>query len=234
MEVGFPIGYFKGYEVEGIYRTQEEIDAVGEEHPELVKNLKPGDLKYKDNNGDGLLTSDDMVMTGNPFPDLAYGMNTNLEFKGFDLSVFLQGVSGNQIFSEMIHWTQNMSLTGNQSTATLNRWKPGAEDGNADATLPRAELDRTQNQRLSDRYIEDGDYLRLKNLTIGYTIPTAFSGRIGVDRLRIYLQGQNLLTFADYSMYDPEVGSSGNLNIGIDRGTYPVPRIFLGGIQLNF
>lgn len=234
MEVGFPIGYFKGYEVEGIYRTQQEIDAVAEVYPDLVENLKPGDIIYRDQNSNGELNAEDMVMIGNPYPDIIYSFNAGLYYNDFDFSFQFQGIQGNEIFSEMIHWTQNMSLTGNQSAATLNRWRPVAEDNNASATLPRAELDRTVNQRLSDRYIEDGSYLRLKNVTLGYTLANQWSERIGIERFRIYFKGQNLLTFTNYSMFDPEIGSGENLNAGIDRGTYPVPRVYLVGVQLDF
>ncbi len=234
MEVGFPIGYFKGYEMLGIYKTQEEIDAVKAEYPSLVKNLKPGDIIYKDQDSNGSLNADDMVMIGNPFPDFIYGLKAGFDYKGVDFSLFFQGIKGNQIFNEMRHWTQNMSLTGNQSIETLNRWKPDAEDGNIFATLPRAELDRTTNQKLSDRYVEDGDYLRLKNVTLGYTFPESIINQIGVSNLRVYAQSQNLFTWTKYSMFDPEISPGGNLSTGIDSGTYPVPRIFTIGVQLSF
>ncbi len=244
-EVGYPIGYFLGYQVDGIYRTQAEIDAVAAVNPNLVKGSKPGDLIYRDQDENGLLNGDDMVNIGSPIPDFMYGLNANLAYRGVDMSVLVQGVYGNEIFSEMIHWTQNMSLTGNQSTEVLNRWLSTPENAspsevaqieqhNAQATLPRAELDRTANQRQSDRYIEDGSYLRLRNVTLGYTLPDPWTSRIGMKRMRVYVQGQNLLTLTNYSMFDPEITSSDNLGVGIDRGVYPVPRVFLMGLNINF
>ncbi|HEY0743684.1 MAG TPA: TonB-dependent receptor [Chryseosolibacter sp.] len=226
-KVGEPIGYFNGYVVDGLFQ-------VGESSP-LQPNARPGDIRFKDLNGDGALNSSDKTNIGHFLPDFAYGLNFSANWKGFDAMLFLQGVSGNEIYSVVKYDLEGMTRLFNSGTAVLDRWTPE----NTNTSVPRAVSgDPNQNARASDRFVENGSYFRIKNLTIGYNVPAAIT-RNAVARLRIYATTQNLLTATKYkSGYDPEIGNrnagSNGLTQGIDYGQFPQARSLVVGVQVGF
>jgi TonB-linked SusC/RagA family outer membrane protein len=236
-KVGEPIGYFNGFVTDGLYQT-------GEAHP-LQPEARAGDIKFRDLNNDGSLNALDKTNIGHFLPDFSYGVNFSGSWKGFDAMLFLQGVSGNEIYSVVKYELEGMSRLFNSGAAVLDRWTPE----NTNTNVPRAiSGDPARNGRASDRFIEDGSYLRVKNLTIGYTFPSKMFAGLGenaLTKLRIYAMSQNLLTFTKYdSGYDPEIGNrsmeqanqplSNTLIQGIDFGQFPQARSVVVGIQVGF
>jgi len=230
-KVGEPIGFFNGYLVDGIFQ-------VGESHP-LQPNARPGDIRFRDLNGDGALNSDDKTNIGHFLPDFSYGVNLSANWKGFDAMLFLQGVSGNEIYSVVKYDLEGMTRLFNSGTAVLNRWTP--ENPNTD--VPRAVSgDPNQNARASSRFVENGSYFRIKNLTLGYSIPASSLASISngsLTRCRIYATTQNLLTITKYeSGFDPEIGNrnanTNGLTQGIDYGQFPQARSIVVGLQIGF
>lgn len=189
----------------------------------LNKYTRPGDIRFKPGGPKDM---------GSFLPKFTYGFNAAATFKGFDLTMFIQGVSGNKIYNGTKVITEGMQRLFNSGTAVMDAWTPT----NTDTDIPRAVTgDPNGNARASDRFLEDGSYLRIKNLSIGYTLPaTIFGG--AVRKFRVYVSSQNLLTLTKYSGYDPEVGSRnyGLLTNGVDYGQFPQPRTFLGGVQIGF
>ena len=223
-DIGNPIAGFFGYETDGIFQTQSEV----EDHAFQTAGTAPGDIRFKDLNEDGVVDENDKTYIGNPSPDFIYGMNLGLEFKGFDLSAFVQGVYGNEIFNASVRYDK---IGGNRPASILERWTgPGTSNFEPKVSIS----DPNNNNRVSDRFIEDGSYLRLKNVQIGYTLPNNLLKKFDVSKLRLYVSGQNLLTATNYTGYDPEIGTRGPLEIGIDRGFYPSSRTVLGGVQVTF
>jgi TonB-dependent starch-binding outer membrane protein SusC len=228
-EVGYPIAYFWGYETDGVFQTDAEIQAYNVDG-ELIQPLaRPGDLKFKDTNGDGSITDEDRVMIGNPNPDVLTGLNIALEYKGFDLNIFTQGAFGYQIFKGM---RRNDLTMANYSTTVMDRWL-GAGSTN---DHPRVTLnDQNGNfTKPSDFFIEDASYVRIKNVQFGYTFNKNMARYLFMQSLRIYLSAQNLFTFTKYTGYDPEIGARETLDVGIDRGVYPHARIFMVGANVKF
>ncbi|HEX2920521.1 MAG TPA: TonB-dependent receptor [Bacteroidales bacterium] len=234
-----PVGAFYGYKMLGVFPDQGSIDTYLYNGAPIQPNAKPGDVKWADLNNDGKITSDDRYFMGSPIPNFTYSLSTNLAYKGFDLSVFFQGVSGNDIYAELVIWTEGMHNNFNLGTAALNRWKQSGDITN----VPRAvRNDPNGNIRnISDRYIKPGDYFRLKNASLGYTLPVNVVSFAGITNARLYVTGRNLLTFTDYPFYDPEIGSgavgttgTANTARGIDNGYYPQARTFIMGVQLEF
>ncbi len=224
-DVGQPVASFYGFVTDGIFQNQQEIET----HAIQSENTAPGDIRFKDLNNDGMIDFDDQTYIGNPIPDFTYGVNGSLEFKDFDLSFFLQGVQGNDIYNGTVRYDFTFV---NRPASVLNRWTgPGTSNSE-----PRVNLsDPNQNVRVSDRFIEDGSYLRLKNVQIGYNLPRPLLTKIKFEKFRIYFSAQNLITITDYSGLDPEIGQiGGSLDLGIDRGFYPQARTYLGGIQVTF
>ena len=228
IQPGYPINVFYGYVQEGIFQTVEEVNNAAVQVPgnDPASSTSPGDIRYKDLNNDGLINDDDRTFIGNPNPDFTYSLNNTFKIGNFDLSIFLQGVYGNDIFNANRLYTENMSVTTNQSTAVLDRWRgPGTSN-----ILPRAVFgDPNNNARPSTRYIEDGSYLRLKNINLTYNLPVEGFHDSPVSSARVYLSGQNLFTITDYSGFDPEVGAN-----GIDNNIYPVTRTFTVGLNVGF
>lgn len=242
---GESLFYFYGYETNGLYQSQAEIDAV---FTKTGSNLdgngnqvaQPGDIRFVDQNGDGDIDLDDNVKIGDPFPDFTYGLNLSASYKQFDFSMIFTGVSGNDIYNTTLYDLEGMTRLFNAGTAVLNRWTPT----NTNTTIPRYAT-HSENVNRSDRFIEDGSYTKLRNLTVGYSLNEANLAKVGngfLTKFRVYISGQNLFTITDYSGYDPEIGGStvspNQLSsaggIGIDRGGYPQPRSILGGIQIAF
>lgn len=223
---GEEIGAFYGYVTDGIFQTQEEIDKHAKQ-----PGAKPGDIRFKDLNGDKKINSEDKTFIGSPYPDFTYGFNFSASYKDFDFSMFWQGVYGNDIFNYMIFETMNPGKTTSKYTDILNSWNG---EGSS-SSIPRLTTkDKNDNFRISDRYIEDGSYLRLRNIQLGYSFPMNFSEKLRVERVRLYVAAQNLFTFTNYSGLDPEIGKYDSLSTGIDRGTFPHARTWMIGANITF
>jgi hypothetical protein len=234
---GQPIQAFYGYVVEGIFQSQDEINKSPTQVPgtDPAKSTAPGDLKFKDLDGDGAITSTDRTFIGNYLPDFTYALNFGANYKNFDFSFFFQGSQGNDIFNAIGVIREGMARLFGSGVNVLKAWTPQ----NTNTDIPRAiSGDPNKNVRPSTRWIEDGSYLRLKNIMIGYTIPqnTLQSLTKGaVKNFRIYISSQNLFTITNYSGWDPEIGSKNNtLTGGIDYGQYPAARSFQFGLQAGF
>lgn len=219
---GLPLYSFWGYEYDGIFRTDEEISthlwADG-----ASAGYNPGDVRFRDINSDGKIDENDKTAIGNPFPWLTYGLNLGLEWKGVDLQLFFQGVYGNEIYNALRLRTEGSGNEATLSTAMRDVWTMDNPDGSI-----ANPLGNPINKENSSRYVEDGSYMRLKNVQIGYTLPSRWTERIKMSRCRIYLSGSNVFTLTDYSGYDPEVGG------GVDYGNYPQSRTFMLGVNINF
>jgi len=218
VSVGQSLGMFKTFVFDGIYQTGEEILPGS--------GSRTGGVKVKDINNDGMISNDDQTITGNPNPDFVFGLSNNLSYKGFDLNFFISGSVGNDIYNVSRYTLENPLGNRNVLKGLANRWSE---------TNPSQEyVSGFQGGRLpiSDRFVEDGTFIRLKNLSLGYTL----SDVKGFQKIRIYLSSNNLFTISDYSGYDPEVNSYGGSNtaIGIDNLVYPVAKSYLVGLQLSF
>lgn len=228
IQAGQPIGAFYGYVTNGIFQTPEEVARYAVQVPgaDPYNSTSPGDLKFVDLNNDGVIDDSDRTFLGNPNPDVILGFHNRIAFGGFDLSVFLQGAFGHQIYNANRVWVEGMASAYNQTTAVEDRW---TGEGTSDE-MPRAVYgDPNGNMRVSDRYVEDGSYLRLKNVTIGYTLPARLTQQARMSRARVYLTANNLLTITGYSGFDPEVPVS-----GIDNNVYPIARTITAGISVGF
>ncbi len=242
---GSPIGSFFGYVVDRVARDASDIAALNAKSPTgtYQTGLLPGDFIFKDLDGNNIVNADDQKILGNPMPKFTYGINGGVSFKNFDINLVISGISGVKLLNANRYFTANVEEGHNATTEILNRWrKPGDV-----AALPRAgqSTGSNGNIRPSDFYIENGDYMRVRNLTIGYNIPQKFINSIGngkvFNSLRIYISSENLLTITKYKGYDPEVSTQNSgggdayiFRRGIDVGQLPQPRIFMGGIQVGF
>jgi len=221
-EEGYSPGYFFGYKTNGIFQSQAEVNSHATQN-----GAAPGDIRFVDVNADGIINDSDRTEIGDPFADFTIGWNLAIDYKNFDFSVFTYASVGNDIYRA---YERNLNYT-NRFASTLNRWT-GAGTSNSE---PRVSfVDSNNNRRASDRYIEDGSYIRIKNIQLGYTFPESFTNQIGFDEIRAYTQVKNLLTLTEYSGYDPEISNGGVLNTGIDIGTYPQPRIWSMGLNIKF
>ena len=228
IEAGRSVDEFYGFVTNGIFQTPEEVAAYASQIPgsDPFNSTAPGDIRFMDFNNDGVITDEDRTYIGSPLPDFIFALNNNFAYKGFDLTIFLQGVQGNEIFNANRIWAEGMAIAQNQTTATLNRWT-GQGTSNE---MPRAIFnDPNKNTRPSNRFIEDGSYLRIKNVSLGYTLPSELTQRVKITRARIYASAQNLYTFTSYSGIDPEVSYN-----GIDLNVYPVPRTISMGVNISF
>ena len=236
--VGFPIGHFFGYQTDGIYQTQAEVDAA---LPDESGTPSPGDIRFVDVNGDGQITPADRTVLGNSTPKAFYGINLGAGYKGFDFSFFFQGVAGVEVFNNVTRTLTAMNGTANQSTAVLDRWSGQGTS----TTMPRATVtDPNGNQRFSDRYVEDASYFRFQNLQVGYTISPNTLQSMGdgfIQSLRVYVAASNLFTITNYTGLDPEVTRGFSfqkgempLATGQDDGSTPSPRVVQFGVRLGF
>lgn len=240
---GLALNSFWGYEYEGIYQTDEEaLTQLYQSTPETI-GLHAGDARYKDQDGDGILNENDKKCIGNPFPKLTYGLNLGADFYGIDIQLFFQGVAGNSIYNVQRQMLESdgsghalasymkdevwVGYTDVVRDALLKRGVNWMELENRNGTIPNP-LGSPTNTENSTRFIEDGSYLRLKNLQIGYTLSKRITDKFHCSRLRFYLTASNLLTITKYSGYDPEVGS------GVDYGNYPQSRTFTFGLNATF
>ncbi len=225
---GHPINSFYGFVTNGIFQTQGEVDKYAAQVPgaDPFNRTSPGDIKFLDLNNNGRIDDDDRTFIGNPSPTFIFAMNNTFAWKGIDLAIFLQGVSGNQIFNANRIYQEGMAVAQNQTTRVLDRW---TGEGTS-TTIPRAVFnDPNKNTRISDRFVENGSYLRIKNITLGYTLPKSISQKAKLSTARVYVSCQNLYTFTKYSGFDPEVTAA-----GIDFNLYPVTRTLSAGINLVF
>lgn len=231
---GRPFGAFYGYVTDGLFRSEAELKN-GIDYGLSVGpgSLWLGDVRFKDLNGDNVVNDKDVTVIGNPNPDFTYGFTNTFSWKGIDLSVFLYGSQGGDIFNYSRRQTEGLnSPYSNQLTTVLNRYSASNPNGD----MPRYNQWHNNNSRISDRYIEDASYLRIQNVALGYNLPKSLISKVKVSNARFYLSVQNLYTFTDYSGYDPELGAMNN-NVrfmNIDNGHYPVPRTFTIGTNIEF
>jgi TonB-linked SusC/RagA family outer membrane protein len=233
---GAPISSFFGYTIDGIFQTDEEAKAHPVQFGNAVSENVAGRFKFRDVNGDGVINTKDLSIIGNPHPSFTYGLNINLTYKNFGLTLFGQGVQGNQIFNYVKYWTDFPTFAGNRSTRMLYQsWRPG----NTDAVLPQLRASDQISIQPSTYYLESGSYFRMKNIQLTYQLPRAVLSKLRLGSAAVYVQGQNLLTFTKYSGMDPEINlrsySAGNdRQIGVDGGSYPVAKTILLGLNLSF
>ncbi|MFA8437172.1 MAG: SusC/RagA family TonB-linked outer membrane protein [Marinifilaceae bacterium] len=220
---GHPIGSFYGFKVDGVFQNAEELAS----YP-VLGGEQPGDLRFKDLNGDGEITEDDQTIIGSPIPDFTYGVNLHCEYKGFDFSLDLQGVYGNEIANGKIRKRWDSGY--NYEASALDRW----HGEGTSYTNPRLNDSDTHNEKMSDYWLEDGSYLRIRNVQLGYTLPKALTQKISLSRLRAYISVTDLYTFTDYSGFTPDIGGGNVLANGVDMGTYPLPTTFTFGLNLTF
>ena len=226
-QVGQPVNSFYGFKTNGIFQNQAEIDSyVNSSGVVIQPDAQPGDFKWVDLDDDGDIDSDDRGFLGSSLPKFTFGFSLNLDYKNFDFFMFCQGASGNKIFQGLRRLD---IVNANYQTAALGRW---VGEGTSN-TFPRLTTNDTNNNfsNPSDFYLEDGDYLRLKTIQIGYSLPDSILDKLGIDKLRVYYTAENLLTFTKYSGYDPEIGGG---IFGIDRGYYPQAVTNQLGINLQF
>ena len=224
---GQPFPYFFGYKTAGVFQNVAEVQAYTNKDGGLIMpDAVPGDVRFVDVNGDGQITADDRTNIGNGTPDWTYGLNLNADWKGFDFNIFFQGVAGNEVFDGTF---RSDVTSGNYPSWMLGRW---TGEGTSNK-YPRLALGDDTNWQVSDLYVCDGSYFRLKNITLGYTLPQNLTRKVCIERLRIYFQAENLATWTKYWGFDPEI-SSGATSLGVDRGVYPQARTFTIGANISF
>ena len=221
---GFAPAYFYGYKTNGLFQTQAEINKSATQ-----SNAQPGDIKYVDINGSGIINDSDKTNIGNPYPKFTIGWSLSLEYKGFDFSTYLYASVGNDIYRAY----ERNSQFSNKYRGVLARWT-GSGTTN-DSKDPRVTFkDLNNNARVSDRYVEDGSFLKVKDIQFGYTLPSSLFRNKIFSKMRAYVQVKNAITFTKYTGYDPEISNGGLLETGIDRGAYPQARVYSMGIDLKF
>ena len=224
-EEGMPIGYFYGFRTDGIFQSQQEVDNYFQE------GARPGDLKFVDVNHDNKIDNLDRTNIGDPFPDFFYGLNFTSFYKNFDLLVSLQGSVGNDIMNiKKIDMNSGVGWYNAPKDLIEKAWSP-TNPGNEQFAINAT---NTNNLQISDWLVEDGSYMRLKNIQLGYSLPNDILSRSGIQRLRLWLGAYNLWTITNYSGLDPEIGSSSPLNSGVDQGYYPSSKTFMLGIGATF
>ncbi|WP_316635423.1 TonB-dependent receptor [uncultured Flavobacterium sp.] len=226
-QVGHSYNEFFGYKTAGIFQNQAEIAAYTNAAGGMIQpNAKPGDFRWVDNNGDGAITDDDKQYLGTSIPKYTFGLTVNLDYKNFDFMAFAQGAAGSKIFQGLRRLD---ILNANYQTEVLNRW---TGEGTSNDYPRLANNDGNGNfSKMSDFYLESGDYVRLKIVQLGYTLPFNLSSKIGADKIRFYVTGENLITFTKYTGYDPEIGGQ---VFGVDKGIYPQAKSFMLGANLQF
>jgi hypothetical protein len=244
MREGYAVGSFYGYEVEGIFQSQAEVDAantaaVAAGHAQYQNaGTGPGDFKYKDLNSDGFIDENDMTILGNGFPLANYGLNINVEYKNFDLYVNTYGVIGAEIYSYSAMTLSNMFPSDNGTTPNLLNeaseaaWTP---ENQSTTNAKLSFLDLNYNMRGSDVWVKDGDYFKISTIQLGYTFDKRLLEPLHLNHVRVYASIQNVATFSSYNKYgDPEIGQGSVLFTGLDTGRYPMPRVYSFGLNLQF
>jgi TonB-dependent starch-binding outer membrane protein SusC len=232
---GNPVGSFWGLVTDGLFRTQEDLD---NSIPQFGYTIDPsqtwlGDIRFKDINNDGKIDAQDMTFIGSPLPKFTWGLTNTVNYKDFDLSLFLQGSQGAKAFNFLRWQLEGLNNPwSNQMRTVMDRYT----DTNTDGSLPRFTNLNVNNTAMSDRYVEDASYARIQNITLGYRVPKAILSKVKMNNLRIYGSIQNLKTFTKYSGYDPEIGAFNNSIklMNVDTGHYPNPRTFTVGANVEF
>ena len=230
-KAGYPIGGYWLISTAGYFNSQEEVDAYAKDGKKIQPAAEPGDIKFVDANNDGVINDDDRVFQGSPFPDFTFALNGNMRYKNFDLSIGLQGVLGNKIYNATRQTLENVTKGSNFLASCLDYWTPE----NKNASHPRLTWDDpNRNTRAeSDRYLENGSYLRLRSVQLGYTFPqTWFKGAI--QHARVYINAENLFTITSYSGYSPDVNADNANYRGFDNFIYPTNRTFMLGLNVTF
>ncbi|MCL9967997.1 MAG: TonB-dependent receptor [Aquirufa antheringensis] len=232
-KAGLPIASFFGYIVDGVIKD----DAEAASAPKFGTYTRAGVFKFRDVNGDGVITAADKTIIGNPHPEFSYGLNVTLGYKNWELTAFAQGVQGNELFNYLKYWTDFNTFQGNRSKDMLyNSWK---KQGDV-ALLPRLNSQDGTSQQISSYFVEDGSYMRIKNIQLTYTVPKNLLSKIKLSSVQVYVQGQNLFTFTKYKGLDPDINlrTSGNdnqdIHMGIDEGAFPVAKSYNVGLRVGF
>lgn len=231
-EAGYPMASFYGYKTDGLFQNQAEVDAYTKPDGSPIQpNAGPGDIRYVADEKGELVQE----FLGNPFPDFTAGLNINLKFRGFNLLTFFYGVYGDEIFNATRFFTHNSSIRYNVDAEYSNRW---LQDGDTDnPNLARLNLNDANNGLRSDRFVEDGSYLRLKSLKLEYAIPEHLFNKLGISNFNVFVGADNLITLTKYTGFDPEIGlgyDNNPLDRGIDRARYPSPKTYYCGFNVNF
>src|SRR5690606_37963147 len=221
--VGYPIGYFYGYVHDGIYQNDADIANSPEN---TINQVQPGDIKYKDVNGDNVINEQDRTLIGNPTPDFTYGLSVGVVYRQFDLGIEFMGVQGNELFRD---WNRNQFAQFNFQEDRLDRWH-GEGTSNWEPILNTS---RANNRLITSYFIEDGSFVRVRNIQIGYNFAPEFMSRLRLKNARVFVNAQKPFTFARNTGYTPEIGGSA-ISFGVDNGTYPVPAVYTFGVNFNF
>jgi len=227
IEAGYPVEYFYGFVTEGIFQNYDEINAHAAQSPGVdpTTSTAPGDIKFKDLNNDGIINDKDRTNIGNFNPTFTFGITNNVTYKNFELTVFLQGSQGNKVLNFTRWYTEGGVSNGNYSSDVIGRWTSTGTTN----TMPRLVLnDPNGNNRVSDRFVEDASYIRLKNIRLSYSLPAKWIKGATMKKAVVYVSSQNLFTITNYSGMDPEVGG------GVDIGFYPQARTVLAGVTIDF
>ena len=226
---GHPVSSFYGYQVQGLFQSAAEVTGAATQD-----GAAAGFFRYKDIDGDGAITPKDRTFIGNPNPDFTYGLNLSATFKNFDVSTFFYGSQGNKIFNYNRWWTDFWPSFQNQKSKDLlyNSWTPT----NTGAATPKASnvSNFSTNTQATSYYVENGSFLRLKNIQVGYRLPGSIANKIGLTSARVYVQGVNLFTVKKYKGLDPDINNGGDVNFGVDQGAYPLVKQFIVGVNLGF
>jgi hypothetical protein len=225
MEVGHSIGYFLGYQTDGIFQNQAEIDA----HPTQAVGTAPtapGDIRFKDINGDGVVDINDRTDIGDAIADFTMGLNFTFNYKNFDFVAYSYASIGN----DMVRNYERDVANANKLNYVLGRWT-GEGSSNTD---PRVTTAATNNRVFSDYFVEDASFLRIQNIQLGYTLNNSFTKKIGISKVRLYASANNLYTFTKYRGFDPAASTGDPLAGGIDTGFYPTPKTYMMGLNVNF
>ncbi len=234
-QAGYPISSFFGYVIDGIFQT----DAEGAKHAAQFgggANNKAGQFIFRDLDSNNVINADDRTVIGSPHPDFSYGVNVQLGYKNFGLTLFAQGVQGNKIFNYVRYWTDFPTFDGNRSRRMLeDSWRPGKTN----ALLPQLRSNDVISSNPSTYYLENGSYLRMKNVQLSYKLPASLIKRVGIEQLQVYLQAQNLFTITKYTGLDPEINlraysPNNDRHMGVDEGAYPTSKVYLIGANLTF
>lgn len=232
--VGSSLGHYYGYQVEGIFQTQQEIDSS----PSFADS-KPGHFKFRDVNGDGVLSVDDRTSLGNPHPDFIFGLTNSFSYKGFDLNILIQGVQGNEILHLGRRFYANYAGTANGLKEMTNSWKSAEEPG--DGKTPRVNRDLSRysssnaSANISSAHVEDGSFIRIRNISLGYNLPQSIADKLALRTARVYVNMQNPVTWTQYTGYNPEVSVNGASPLipGVDYGGYPIAKVFTLGLNVG-
>jgi TonB-linked SusC/RagA family outer membrane protein len=225
MEVGLPIGYFYGLKTDGVFQSQAEVEAHPSQSELAGVDASPGDIRFVDTNGDGIVSQDDRTYIGDPIPDVTMGLNLSLSYKNFDFSAYSFANLGNEIVRNFERDQNNVNMMSRR----LNRWTgPGTS-----TTEPRVSAGATANKLFSDYFVEDGSFLRIQTISLGYNLPSDVLSSVGLSSVKIYAKVDNAFTFTEYSGFDPTASTGAPIGGGIDFGFYPLPRTYTLGLNVK-